>query len=70
MSFALLEHDGGANSIAICTFFGGLASRERVWYDREKSPSRRYPMDITTHRLTLGPITEGDRERVIDLFSD
>lgn len=27
-------------------------------------------MEITTRRLTLGPLSEGDRERVIDLFTD
>ena len=27
-------------------------------------------MEITTRRLTLGPLSEGDRERVIDLFTN
>ena len=27
-------------------------------------------MEITTRRLTLGPLSEGDQERVIDLFTD
>lgn len=27
-------------------------------------------MEITTRRLTLGPLSEGDRERAIDLFTD